>query len=476
VPTSAAGLAELLAGTAHSGPGLVGLELETAVLRADDLKPAGYAGEIQAILQRLLDSGAYPTPVREGPNLIALEGERGQTVTLEPGGQLELSTSPCADLLSLKADVERCLGLLTEAAKAEGLLLVGGSLFPAAQEAMPWMPKARYDIMRDYFAGLGEGGSQAPVMMRRTLSVQVSLDFRDGADAAELLRLAFLAAPVVTAVFAASPFDGFAESGFLSTRAEAWRFTDPARAGVVEACAAPGSTLLDYADYALDVPMVFRAQDGVYSPMHGASFRALAERGRWEDGTPLTLADLWVHLGGIFTDARLKKGLVELRSTDGQPPGDVLAIPAFWVGLCYDAESRAAALELLGAAPPEARAKAHADVPRLALDADWGGRRVGEVGSELVALARAGLERRVAAGMEQEAGGAAPGRATSAHSSSAWPSAVADPRPLPARPVAWSHGPLAGALRGRLPAGGRLQRGHRRCGGDDVLRGPARPP
>jgi glutamate--cysteine ligase len=239
-------------------------------------------------------------------------------------------------------------------------------------------------------------------MMQRTLSVQVSLDFSSGDEAAEMLRVAFLVSPIATALFAASPFDGPEESKFLSVRAQAWRFTDPKRAGEVTASANPGATLKDYAEYALDSPMMFRIKGDDYLPMHGASFREVLSAGQWADGEPVSVADVWNHLGSIFTDGRLKKGLIELRSTDGQLPGDLDSVAAFWVGLLYDKQARAAALELLGGLDAEEREKALDQAPRFAFSASWGERPMIDVARDLVTIVQGGLERRVAEGLEAE--------------------------------------------------------------------------
>jgi len=241
-------------------------------------------------------------------------------------------------------------------------------------------------------------------MMQRTLSTQVTLDWRDRADANELLRLGFLAAPAATAIFANSPllFEGKSArpSGLLSQRAEIWRFTDPARSGELPGVVDASDPLLAYVDAVLDVPMMFRIKDHEYQPQHGASFRRVLEARRWDDGTQVSTDDLWTHLNGVFPDARLKRGLMELRSTDHQSPQDLMAVPAFWVGLLYDRDARAAALEAVSGATRAERDAARAVVPRVGLAAPWGTRRLRDVALELVRIARTGLERRVRANLE----------------------------------------------------------------------------
>ena len=391
-PRDAQGVAALLAASGRTRP-RVGLELEMALLQADTLQPAPYEA-IRRLLERMQRGGEFPEVIYEGELPIGLVGRAGDIFTLEPGGQLELSTAPFDDLVPMVEAQERCVAKLAAAAELEGLILIGGSLLPVAQADVPWMPKGRYRVMREWFASQGEAGALAHHMMQRTLSVQVSLDYSDAEDAAELLRLAFLLAPIATAAFAASPFNGAVESGFQSYRAEIWRFTDPTRTGGVRAAVLPGATLEDWANYALDVPMMFRIKEGDYQAQHGASFREVLTAGQWPDGTPVSETDTWNQLGGIFTEARLKKGLLELRSTDGQPPAHVGSIAAFWVGLLYDAQSRAAAKELLGALSLDGWEQALASVPKQGLHAAWDDTTVGALAQRLVALAQAGLERR----------------------------------------------------------------------------------
>lgn len=405
LPRNAEELAALLARRGNgAGQRRIGLELEMGVLRREDLTPARYEGPhgIGPLLERVHAAGSFPERVEEAGNLIALKRSDGASLTLEPGGQLEISTAPHTDVSAIAADLEDQLRHIVPLAAEEGLRLLGGGLIPAAQEAMPWMPKARYRIMREYFRSLGEPGRRAHTMMQRSLSVQVTLDYADAAEACGMLRLAFLAAPITTAVFAASPFDDGREAGFRSLRAEAWRFTDPKRAGEIPACMTPQATLVDFAEYALDSPMMFRIAGGEHLAQHGASFREVLAAGAWPDGAAVTHADLWNHLGSIFTDARLKKGVIELRSTDGQAPADLFAIPALWVGLMYDEQARQAALDLLGGLALDApRAALLESVPRDGLQARWGARTVQDLAQQLLDLAQAGLQRRVDAELEQ---------------------------------------------------------------------------
>lgn len=402
-PRTAEEVAALLAaaGRGPSGAALVGDELELGVVRAADARPATYEGPdgIGALLEALWRSGGYE-PVRENGALIGLVHEDGHRLSLEPGGQLELSTAPQRGVVALEAAARGRLGLLSAAAQEHGLWLLAGGMVPAAQEAMPWMPKGRYRIMRAYFQALGESGRLAHHMMQRTLSNQVTIDYRDADDVRDLLRVGLAASPVAAAIFANTPLDGPDEAGLLSLRAEIWRFTDPSRQGEPPGVVEAQDPLLRYVEVALDAPMMFRVHEGDYLPMHGASFRRALADGAWSDGTPVTVDDVWAHLNSVFPDVRLKRGLVELRSVDGQPPAEPATAAAFWVGLLYDADARGAARELLASVDAAARAEARREVPRRALAARYGRHAMLDVAQALLALARDGLARRAAAGLD----------------------------------------------------------------------------
>jgi glutamate--cysteine ligase len=400
-PRDTQGVTALLASTARPNR-KIGVELETCVLRVDDLQPALYEGPsgIRALLERMAAANPGTQLHHEGEFPVGLELPSGQLITLEPGGQVEISTTPHTGLGHMASRLYDTARGLATCAEDVGLMVVAASLVPVAAGVPPWMPKQRYRVMREHFAALGEPGRLAHTMMQRTTSTQVSLDFRDPAEAARMLRLGFLAAPVATALFANSPFDGLVDRGFQSFRAEAWRYTDPARCGIVAPCLAPDADLSAWVDYALDVPMMFRVRGKEHLAMHGASFRAVLEAGRWDDGVAVSEADVWTHMSGIFTDARLKKGLLELRSTDAQLPGELGAVWAFWTGLFYDDDAFRRAEQILDV-PAEAVERAAAEAPKLGLEAKLDGRPLLEVARELQAAARGGLERRVAAGVDE---------------------------------------------------------------------------
>ena len=412
LPKSAADVGAVLAakGLPSERATQVGLEIELGLLDGEG-HPVAYP-QVRSLLERIAsDAPGVWSEVFEGEHLVALKGPASDSVTLEPGGQVELSDGPMPNVSEAARVAAKKLNAMSSAARALGLQLVGGGLQPASLEDVNWMPKGRYAIMRAWFASLGHAGHLAHTMMKRTLSVQVSLDYRDAVGAEELLRLAFRAAPVATAIFAASPWHfGAGEGEFQSFRGEAWRFTDPSRQGTIPTlldAQAPEAALEAYAAHVLAAPMMFRVRGDSYLAMEGRSFAEVLAAGEWGPGDPVSEADLWNHNGSGFTDARLKPGLIELRSTDGVVPGGDLAlalaeVPAFWVGLSYDPKARAKALERLCALPHEEFRAAQAAVPRLGLAAPWGSETVADVARDLIEMAQAGVARLREAGREGE--------------------------------------------------------------------------
>jgi glutamate--cysteine ligase len=257
---------------------------------------------------------------------------------------------------------------------------------------MPWMPKGRYAIMRDYMPRVGRMGLD---MMLRTCTVQVNLDFGDEADMAEKLRVSLALQPLATALFANSPFIEGKPSGYLSLRGRVWTDTDPDRTGIPAVAFEDGFGFERFADYALDVPMYFVMRDGRYVDASGASFRAFMEgrAGNLLDGQRATMGDFADHVTTIFTDVRLKRFL-EMRGADAGSVPMLMAKPAFWTGLLYDAAAQKAAAALIRGWSVEAMRALRLEVPKLALHARIADRALRDVARDALAIARDGLRAR----------------------------------------------------------------------------------
>jgi glutamate--cysteine ligase len=254
------------------------------------------------------------------------------------------------------------------------------------------MPKSRYDIMSRYMPKVGKQGLD---MMYRTCTIQVNLDFASEADMRQKMLVSLKLQPLATALFASSPFTGGRPNGLLSWRGDIWRDTDNNRAGLLPFCFRPDFGFEHYVDWALDVPMYFIVRDGHYHDCTHVTFRQFmngalkGEIGDWEP----TIGDWTNHLSTLFPDVRLKRFL-EMRGADGGPWRRICALPAFWVGLLYDAEALQAADDLTADWTFEQVLALRNSVPKQGLKAEINGRSLLDVGRDVVALSRKGLKNR----------------------------------------------------------------------------------
>ena len=372
----------------------IGTEHEKFAFRLSDLQPLAYDGPggIAELLQGMTRFGWEP--VAENGRTIALT--KGQaSVSLEPGGQVELSGAPVRTIHETCTEVHEHLDQIKTIDGELGIGMIGLGFNPKWRRAdIPWMPKGRYKIMRDYMPKRGDLGID---MMTRTCTVQVNLDFSSEADMVKKFRVSLALQPVATALFANSPFTEGKPNGFQSFRSQIWTDTDPDRCGDLPFVFEEGFGFERYADYALDVPMYFVYRDGRYIDASGQSFRDFLE-GRLPalPGERPLLTDWSDHLTTLFPEVRLKKFL-EMRGADGGPWQRLCALPALWVGLLYDREALDAAWELVRDWTAEERAGLRRDVPRLALATPFRHRTVREIALEVLAVSSAGLRRRARA-------------------------------------------------------------------------------
>lgn len=394
--TSRNALVEWLeAGIKTPGDLNVGTEHEKIPFFAGTHAPVPYdaeGGGIQALLEGLGSALGW-APIMDKDALIGLYDEHGQAaISLEPGGQFELSGAPLPTVHAAQAETARHFEALEPVARRLGVRFLDLGASPKwRRDETPAMPKQRYGIMAAYMPKVGSLGLD---MMFRTATIQVNLDFIGEADMVDKLRVGLALQPIVTALFANSPFLDGRPTGLLSQRSQIWRDTDAARTGMLPFAFEPGMGFERYVDYALDVPMYFVKRGDVYHDVTGASFRDLLD-GRLPvlPGERATMSDWANHLGTIFPEVRLKRYL-EMRGADAGPRSHISALPALFVGLLYDRAALDGALELIKDWSGEERETLRADVPRLALRADIHGRKARDVARDLLALARAGLARR----------------------------------------------------------------------------------
>ncbi len=388
----------------------VGTEHEKHVFRRNPIAPVPYEGSdgIHALLAGIeARTGWHPFFDRDNPiglrNLEAIGG-----ISLEPGGQFELSGAPHEDIhasaVELASHLEDCRAI-GGPLNIHFLGLGVTPLWPVA--GIPAMPKSRYGIMKPYMEKVGTLGTS---MMFRSATVQSNLDFSDEADMVRKLRVSVALQPIVTALFANSPFVDGKPSGYLSFRSHIWLNTDKARTGMLPFAFDPDFGFERYAEHALDVPMYFVIRDKRYINVAGESFRAFLD-GKLPQlpGEKPTTKDWEDHLSTLFPEVRLKQFL-EMRGADMGDEAHVNALPALWVGLLYDAVSLDGAWQLVKDWSSEERQELRDAVPRTAIHTPFRKGKVADVAAQVLVLARDGLQRRArrnAAG-EDETGFLAP--------------------------------------------------------------------
>jgi glutamate--cysteine ligase len=365
---------------------LLGVEHEKIPVAADG-GPIPYDGSsgVVALLAGLASRGHRLT--HDGPHVIGA-GRSGEEVTLEPGLQVELSAPPLPTAVACRDLLQRHLAELKALALPLGIRFIAGGFRPFGRlDEIPWLPKRRYDIMRDYLPRHGRHGHD---MMKRTATVQVNLDFADEPDAADKMRTAMGLSSIVTALYAASPITEGQINGHKTFRAAVWLDMDEDRCGLIPAAFDPGFGFRAYAEWAADVPMFFLSRAGKYIPLEGVTFRRFLREGY--QGERATMDDWALHLSTVFPEVRLKR-TIELRGADAGPASFVEALAALWRGVLDDLEARKAAFALVADASFSERQELRRQVPKAGLAAQFRGRSLAVLATELCAIAAAGLGR-----------------------------------------------------------------------------------
>lgn len=370
----------------------IGTEHEKFGYLTDSMMPVPYDGErsIRALLEGLRDRYQWQ-PVMEQDKIIGLT-RNGANVSLEPGGQFELSGAPVANLHETKAELENHLTELRTIAEPLGIRHFGAGAAPVWSHAdMPMMPKGRYRLMTDYMGRVGTHGTQ---MMYRTCTVQVNLDYASEADMVQKLRVALALQPVATALFASSPFFDGKINGFKSWRSRIWRSLDDSRTGMLPFVFEDGMGFQRYVDWVLDAPMYFVYRDGRYVDALGQSFRDFL-KGELPalPGEKPTLSDWADHMTTVFPEARVKK-YIEMRGADVGTAPWIVALPAFWVGLMYDGAALDAAWDLVRGLDAETREGLRVAASKDALEGQAGGVKLLDLARAAVGLSHAGLAAR----------------------------------------------------------------------------------
>jgi len=394
--TSKADLVERLeAGARPAAEWRIGTEHEKFPFRLRGHAPVPYDGEkgIRALLEGMERRSVWE-PILDRERIIGLaDPQGGGAISLEPGGQFELSGAPLETLHETARELDAHLADAHAVAGPLGIGFLGLGMSPVWRlDATPAMPKSRYEIMAAYMPKVGRRGLD---MMFRTATVQVNLDFSSEADMAAKMRVSIALQPVATALFANSPFTDGAPNGRLSERAEVWRDVDRDRTGMLPFVFEAGFGFERYVDWALDVPMYFVRRDGVYHDATDFTFRqylAGALRSRLPGVEP-TLGDWDNHLSTLFPEVRLKR-YIEMRGADCGPRERIVALSAFWTGLLYDADALAGAFDLVRGWSAAERQTMRDAVPTTALATPFRDGRVLDIARAALELSRAGLARR----------------------------------------------------------------------------------
>ncbi|MBF9195604.1 glutamate--cysteine ligase [Microvirga terrestris] len=372
----------------------LGTEHEKVPFYKADLSPVPYDGSrgIRALLEGMQERTGWAPIMEDGRPIGLADEEGGGAISLEPGGQFELSGAPLANLHETARETAQHLADVKAVGEKLGLGFLTLGMSPLWTRAeTPVMPKARYRIMTNYMPKVGSLGLD---MMYRTSTVQVNMDYASEADMVKKLRVSLALQPIATAIFANSPFTDGKPNGYLSMRSNIWLDTDRNRTGMMAFAFEEGFGYERYVDWALDVPMYFVKRDSAYHDVAGASFHdLLAGKLPQMPGERATHSDWANHVSTLFPEVRLKRYL-EMRGADVGNLEHIVALSAFWTGILYDETALDGAWELVKAWNAQQREQLRADVPKLALNASIAGRSVQDVARDTLALSRAGLARR----------------------------------------------------------------------------------
>ncbi|KAB0675815.1 glutamate--cysteine ligase [Aureimonas leprariae] len=373
----------------------IGTEHEKFGFYRDTLRPVPYEGErgIEAVLKGLQALSGWEPILDEGRLIGLAATSGGGAISLEPGGQFELSGAPLESIHQTCRESNRHLADVKAVAEPLGIEFLGLGSSPLWRlDETPMMPKSRYDIMRRYMPSVGTRGLD---MMFRTCTIQVNLDFSDERDMARKMRVGMRLQPIASALFANSPFTEGQPNGFVSWRCGVWEDVDNQRSGLLPQAFEPSFGYRDYAEWALDVPMYFFIRDGRYVDATAITFRQFLD-GAYADklnGQPPSLGDWTNHLSTLFPDVRLKRFL-EMRGADGGPWREICALPAFWVGLLYDDAALEAADDLTRDWTFDEVSALRAAVPRLGFRTPFRDGSVLELARAAVDISRRGLAAR----------------------------------------------------------------------------------
>ena len=384
---------DLVAAAKPSAQWLIGTEHEKIIYRQDDLSRPDYFGDsgIGALLNEFAKRYDWQA-VTESDNIIALEDNTGANISLEPGGQLELSGAPLANLHQTCNEVHSHLHQTIAICEDLDLSALGIGFDPLSlRDDIFWMPKGRYKIMREYMPKKGNMGLD---MMLRTCTVQVNIDFASEQDMIDKMRIAMAFQPLATALFANSPFKEGVDTGYQSLRAQVWQDTDPDRCGFLDFVFDDGFGFEYWVDYLCNIPMYFVKRDGIYHDMTRYKFTDLLNGQCHDDSYDhATYGDWLDHMTVAFPEVRLKH-YIEMRGADVSSWGNICALPSFWVGLLYDCNIQQSCWDMVKKWSIDDIRQCYLDVPKLGLQATLGQYKTIDYLKEILDMSANGLKQR----------------------------------------------------------------------------------
>ncbi|HEY3154929.1 MAG TPA: glutamate--cysteine ligase [Candidatus Binatia bacterium] len=366
----------------------VGTEYEKVGIDRNTGQAIPYYGKrgVEHILRELIERFGWEPEEQDG-HIIALTRDKAQ-ITLEPGGQIELSGEPCDNIHCTYAEFTQHIRELLEVTEPLGIIFLGLGMQPVSRlDQIEWVPKQRYRIMAPYMLKVGKLGQR---MMKQTATVQANIDYGDEKDAMAKFRTGMGLAPILIAMFANSPICEGQLNGYRSFREHIWTDTDRNRSGLLKFAFLPEVSFAHYVEYALDVPMYFIVRNKHYIDMTGLTFRQFLQYGH--NGERATIEDWGDHLTTLFPETRIKR-YIEIRSVDSQPPDLMPALSALIKGAFYDSDCLQAAWDLVKGWSWDERMQAYLDSHVDALAARVRRYSLLDLARELLAIAWEGLRR-----------------------------------------------------------------------------------
>ncbi|KAG2245144.1 hypothetical protein Bca4012_015027 [Brassica carinata] len=366
----------------------IGTEHEKIGFNVKTLRPMKYE-QITALLNGISERFDWDKVMETGTIIGLKQGM--QSISLERGGQLELSGAPLETLHQTYNELNSHLYQVKTVAEDLGIGFLGIGYEPKSSlEDATIVRKTRYDIIQDYLDRTGSG----PDMGLKTCTVQANLDYSSETDMIRKFRASLALQPIATALFANSPFSNGKPNGFLSIRSHLWIDTDKKRTGMIPFVFNDSFGFERYVEYALDVPMFFLHRNKSYLNCGGMTFRDfLSGKISHLSHEQPTINDWETHIGTIWPEVRLKRYL-EMRGADGGSREMLCALPAFWVGLLYDEESLQTVLDMIADWTTEEREMLRTQVPVTGLKTMFRDGPLKHVAEDVLKLAKDGLERR----------------------------------------------------------------------------------